>query len=325
MTTINNENQDLERELTSEELESIAGGMNVWDRMAKLGGVMHGRPEPNSIDLLGEVGGRVAQGGYTVAQAFKGAWAELTGDLGTAADVQKNTMSRGEQVYQDVKDSPAGKILGGVVLVVGTSAAGGAISSVVRTARTTTASAANPISWGTTPSPSIAGAPQQFTRGSIGEIVKQAQREHWANGGSFSSMPRTESVFSYNAVISGLQVNQRSSIGEQLVEKSAGQFLSEGQLKQFNIPADARVVGYVGAKEADADFVKEFKTTLGLDDNAKLGYLQVSWSHNGSPVRDVVPMIEMNDAQITANEPKKEELTTPQSSHLSRNRFYHPH
>ncbi|AFY60872.1 hypothetical protein [Synechococcus sp. PCC 6312] len=317
MTKINNENQELERELTPEELEAIAGGLNVGDRMAKLGGVMHGRQEGASGNIIGELGGRVAQAAYTLKEAFRGFGAMIIGDDETMADVQKNTMSRGEQVYQDVKDSTAGKILGGCVLVVGTAAAGGAIASGVRSIGTATIRTAGtrpliPNSGTNTPAwpagtPGFGGSPA----GSLANSFHDVPLDLYPGKGSFA--------------ITGLQINQQSPIGEQLVEKSAGQFLSEDQLKQFGIPADARVVGYVGAKEADADFVKEFKATLGLGDNAKLGYLQVSWSHNGSPVRDVVPMIEMNDAQITANEPKKEELTTPQSNHLSRNRFYHPH
>lgn len=312
------ENQNIERQLTPEELEAIAGGGFNLDRMAKLGGVMHGRPEPNSLDLAGEVGGRIAQGGYILGQAFKGLFYDLTSDgasnLDKMADIQKNTMSRSEDVYADFKDSAVGKILGHVAIVVGTAVAGGAIvaggGAILRSTTATvsrSSSGAGIPTLVTTPSRGSSLAPniQTTYRLSPGAIMENARADHFANGGSFSSVPRTESFFSYDVTISGLQINQQSPIGDQLVGKSVGQFLSADELQQMNIPADARVVKYVGATDADADFVKEFKAASGLKDNTKLGYLEVQWSSNGTTVHDNVPLIDLGEIKENVVEETK--------------------
>ena len=247
------EGQGIERQLTSAELEAIAGGGFNLDRMAKLGGVMHGRPEPNSIDLLGEVGGRIAQGGYIVGQAFKGLFSDLAGDYTKAGDIQKNTISRSEEVYQDFKDSPGGKIIGGIALVIGGGVAGGAVSAGGRALISATSGIRN-----------------------ITPILESGAL------GATRSVPA--------GAISFLEVKEEATLG---------QFVSADQLKAAGIPSNARIVGYASAKDTD-DFVKEFKAVSGLNNDVKLGCLQVEWSSNGSTVHDYVPLIDLGNIEQSA-------------------------
>ncbi|AFY60873.1 hypothetical protein [Synechococcus sp. PCC 6312] len=114
------ENQELERELTPEELEAIAGGYSFgefWDDTKR---------------VAGAIPGGVAAGGYAVGQAFKALGATIAGDKDTVRDIEENGLGRVGQLYRDVRDSTAGQIGGGLIIgaaaVVGGSYVVGALA-----------------------------------------------------------------------------------------------------------------------------------------------------------------------------------------------------
>lgn len=258
------EGQGIERQLTLEELEAIAGG-NIFE---DIGG------------FFGKVGGGIVAGLSQVGKAEMQKDYIATGDYAGAREIDAKYPSMSE-VYNSAKDTVGAKIAGGVTIV-----AGAAVAVYVGGA-----AVAQGLGYG------AAAVVIGRTLSDFKEPMPSPPRGlGYGQGGSISSS---------SSSISGLQINGQSPIGEQLVEKSVGQFCSTEQLQQMGIPADARVVGYVGAKDADADFVKQFRANSGLGDNVKLGYLRVEWSSNGTTVHDNVPLIDLGEIKGNAVEETK--------------------
>lgn len=116
-----------------------------------------------------------------------------------------------------------------------------------------------------------------------------------SNGETEARLPSISDVYNFAKDTLSAKIGG----GEQLVQKTLGQLLSAEQLQQMDIPADARIVKYVGATTADADFVKQFKAASGLDNNAKVGYLQVEYSSQGVTVHDNLPLIDLGEPNRT--------------------------
>ena len=272
MNQLQIETQGIERQLTPEELEAIAGGLS-WDDIS---------------GFIGKVGGGIVAGLSQVGKAEMQKDYIATGDYAGAREIDAKYPSMSE-VYNSAKDTVGAKIAGGVTIVAG--AAGVAVALYYGGS-----ALAQGLGYG--------GAAIVVSR-TLSDLIEPMPSPPrglgYGQGGSISSS---------SSSISGLQINGQSPIGEQLVNKSVGQFCSTEQLQQMGIPADARVVGYVSAKDADANFVKEFKAASGLNDNAKLGYLQVDYSVNTGNSETVivhknVPLIDLGEIKgNVVEEPK---------------------
>ncbi|KGF72995.1 hypothetical protein DO97_02785 [Neosynechococcus sphagnicola sy1] len=264
------EGQDIERQLTSQELEGIAGGF--WDEVG---------------DFFGKVGGGIVAGLSEVGKGEMKRGYMATGDYAGTKEIDAKYPSMSD-VYNSAKDTVGAKIGGGSVVVAGVAGAIYAGGSAVAGSLSTlgaVAIVAIPLSQLTSrnnSSGSVGSMPKPISYGSDGVPIYQ--------------------ISSVSSSISGLQINEQSPIGEQLVGNTVNKFCSAELLQKMGIPDDARVVGYVSAKDADANFVKEFKADSGLNDNAKLGYLQVDYSINSGNnetliVHKNVPLIDLGNTQ----------------------------